>query len=466
MIAAAGLTACSDYEAPDITTESAITIVSRDTDFPASASTGSIKFKSNGPVTVTSDKEWITASVDGDVINIAVEPNTAVEGRAGNIIVKSGDAMDEISVVQAGLIFKHDEIGTIDIEADAWSHEYKADATLPVEISSDAEWLKGSINEGVLTISADRNTKLQPRSGVLTLKVGDLTDEITVNQGPLTFPLLKVSAIKQNDDAKTYTYEFPSDVEVKFHSNATWIHGSFENEIVTITVDANNDGHIRSGDLSYSLEGAAGTISVEQYQFDKDIAGEYMFAYTNSTTGKLNYFNSILTGTESDCSIDIPALGFSIPVTYDDETASIKIIAGSYIGDYSSYKAHITLWDTEKGYLSYHNSVSMDAYFEYYVEEDGTGITDATFEDNGSFSGYKVSAIRFEAFTSMTLSSDTRVGSLLSMIDPFLMRIHSAPATATQTAKRQNKTSKLSTNAVPAGLSSLSPIVKDNLRTR
>lgn len=104
MIAAAGLTACSDYEAPDITTESAITIVSRDTDFPASASTGSIKFKSNGPVTVTSDKEWITASVEGDVINIAVEPNTAVEGRAGNIIVKSGDAMDEISVVQAGLI--------------------------------------------------------------------------------------------------------------------------------------------------------------------------------------------------------------------------------------------------------------------------------------------------------------------------------------------------------------------------
>ncbi len=34
IIAAAGFTACSDYEAPDITTESAISITGHETSFP------------------------------------------------------------------------------------------------------------------------------------------------------------------------------------------------------------------------------------------------------------------------------------------------------------------------------------------------------------------------------------------------------------------------------------------------
>ncbi|WP_303329327.1 BACON domain-containing protein, partial [Duncaniella muris] len=132
IIAAAGFTACSDYEAPDITTESAITITGHETSFPASASTGSITFEAKGLVTVTANNEWITASVDGNRIDIAVDQNNDFSGRSGSISVKCGNATDNISIIQSGIIFKYDDVSTIDIDSDAWSQSYKAEATLPV----------------------------------------------------------------------------------------------------------------------------------------------------------------------------------------------------------------------------------------------------------------------------------------------------------------------------------------------
>lgn len=434
MIAAAGLTACSDYEAPDITTGPAISIVSRSTDFPAAASTGVIKFKADGPVTVTSANEWITASVEGDEINVAVTQNNSIDGRAGSIIVKSGDAEDEISIIQSGLIFKYDEIGTIDIEADAWSHDYKADASLPIEVTSDAEWLKGSVSEGVLTISADRNTKLQGRTGVITIKVGDLTDEITVNQGPLTFPLIKVTKISQNDDAKTYTYEFPSDVEVTFTSDVAWLHGSFANETVTVTVDANNEGHIRSGNLSYSLEGAAGTIAVSQCDFAKDIAGDYNLYYTNPSNGKRYMFAATLTQKGSAYSINLTALNFQIPVTWDEEKLAISLSAGNKIGiwsdedgDFSVFVLYSFIQDG-KSMVTAASTATMTAPI-VYEEEDNLGYTMAIFKDAGTYSQSLYSLI-LAGFSSEAFDWDAYEFNLVQMVSPYLGRVQALSSTA------------------------------------
>ena len=208
MIAAAGFTACSDYEAPDITTESAITIVSRNTDFPAAASTGVIKFKADGPVTVSSANDWITASVEGDEINISVVQNNSIDGRAGSIIVKSGNAEDEISIIQSGIIFKFDEVGEIATDSDPSTHAYPIDANAPIEVSSDADWVKVAVADGKLSISIDPNPTLDPRSATVTVKCGDTTYEIPVAQKGLVFPLFKIPTLRVNDSQSTTTYEF------------------------------------------------------------------------------------------------------------------------------------------------------------------------------------------------------------------------------------------------------------------
>lgn len=458
LIAATGFTACNDYEAPDITTESAITIVSHDTTFPAEASTGSITFEAKGPVTVTTDNEWITATLDGNTINIAVAQNNALDGRTGTIIVKCGNATDEISIIQSGIIFKFADVSEIDIEADAWTNSYEANATIPMSVTSDAEWLKGLIADGILTINADRNTKLQARTGILTITVGDLTYDITVNQGPLTFPLVKVTEISQNDDAKTYTYNFPSDIEVTLSSDVEWLHGSFENETVTITVDANNDGHIRKGNLSYSLEGTEGSVSVEQYEFDKDIAGEYQWIYTNPADNVDYYYPATIKRDGSNYAIDftLGRYNVSAAITWDDNTRTLNLAGGNYIGMWSSYYAYICypFIDPEDGetYFTWSTEPSMNASFIYF-EQNGLGITGATFVDAKTFE-YDLLYIQIHAFKAQPPSSPNSAGYISKMVDPILMRTQTLSSETTSAtpfkATTMTKAATRRANAKPA----------------
>ncbi len=431
IIAAAGFTACSDYEAPDITTESVISITGYETSFPASASTGSITFEAKGPVTVTTNNQWITASVDGNRIDIAVDQNNAFSGRSGSITVKCGNATDNISIIQSGIIFKYDDVSTIDIDSDAWSQTYKADATLPVSVTSDSEWLKASLTDGILTIAADRNTKLQARTGIVTISVGNLTNDITVNQGPLIFPLVKVTEISQNDDAKTYTYDFPSDIPVQFNTESSWIHATFANETVTITVDENNSGHMRSGSLSYSLEGADGSLTISQYDFDKDIAGEYQWIFTDPSDGKNYYFPATMKRDGSNYTLDftVGAYKLSAPLKWNDATKTLNLAGGAYLGKWSSYFAYMcyTFYDPEEDAIFYtwDTKPSMNASFTYF-ESQGMGITAAAFVDAKTFD-YALIAMQIRAFKAQPASSASSAGYIKKMEEPILMRTQTLP---------------------------------------
>ncbi|MDE5903733.1 BACON domain-containing carbohydrate-binding protein [Duncaniella sp.] len=434
LIAAAGFTACSDYEAPDITTESAISITGHETYFPASASTGSITFEAKGPVTVTTDNEWITTTLDGNTINIAVTQNNALDGRTGTIIVKCGNATDEISIIQSGIIFKFADVSEIDIESKAWTNSYEANASIPMSVTSDSEWLKASLTDGILTIEADRNTKLQARTGIVTISVGNLTYDITVNQGPLIFPLVKATEISQNDDAKTYTYDFPSDIEVTFSSDVEWLHGSFENETVTITVDANNDGHIRKGNLSYSLEGTEGSVSIEQYQFDKDIAGEYILVYTNSA-GKQAAFKASLKQTGTKYSIDLTDLDFSIPVQYDETTLTLKLGCGDYIGNWVDEDGTFSVYSIY-GFVKDGKSMvtaSENAYMTSqisYSEMNGKGYTIASFKDSGTYD-YPLNSFILAGFSTSEFDFDGYEFNLLVMRNIQLQKTHALSSEST-----------------------------------
>lgn len=431
MIAVSGLTACSDYEAPDIASTEAIDIVSRETTFTAAASTGTIKFEAKGPVTVSTSNEWITPTVDGDVINIAVAQNDAIDSRAGSITVKCGNATEEIQIIQSGIIFKFDDPSTIAISSDAWANTYQADSSVPVQISSDAEWLSGTIADGILTVKADRNTRLQPRTGVLTLTSGSLTYDITVNQEKLEFPLVKVSSLRSNDDEATYTYNFPADIEVKFTPSAGWIHGEFANETVTITLDANNTGHIRQGGLDYEVDGVNGSVKFMQADFDKDIAGSYYWFYTDPKDNEDYYIPATLKREDSNYSIDVTSSSYSwsIPVTYNDETLSINLPGGSYIGKYSKYFMYIcySFLDPEdnKIYYTWEEEPSMNASFQYGVIN-GKGYTLAEFVDAKTFN-YDLMYLQFNAFTSQPPTggaNSNAAGYLIRMLNPMFQRVH------------------------------------------
>lgn len=433
LIATAGFTACSDYEAPDITTESAISIVSRETTFPAAASAGTITFNAKGPVTVQSSSEWLSASVEGNTINLNVAQNNSLDGRAATLYVKCGNITDEIAVIQSGLIFKFNaDVATIDIDSDAWTTSYDASANVDIEVSSDAEWLTADLADGKLTIAATRNTGLSARTGLLTISAGSLKSEITVNQGPLSFPLVKITEISQNDDEKVYTYDFPSDIAVDLTADVNWINASFANETVTIKVDANNSGHMRSGTLTYSVDGTTGEVEISQYDFDKDIVGEYQWIYTDPKDNNDYFILATINHSDKDYSLDfsVGAYKLSAAITWDDATRTLSLAGGTYLGKWSSYYAFICYSYNNasdgKTYTTWGNAYYMDASFTYF-EQEGNGYTGAEFVDGAGIAN-PINYLMIYAFKEQTAASGGTVGYITRMIEPVLLRTHDISA--------------------------------------
>ncbi|MCM1050715.1 MAG: BACON domain-containing protein [Paenibacillus sp.] len=361
-----------------------VTILSRETSFPASASSGKIVVDTDAPVSVsTSDTGWVTTSVDGNVITVNVEANTSYDGRSSTLTITSGDASSQIAIIQAGVI--------VDLH------------------------------------------------GVINILTG-------------------------NDEAN-YSYDVKTNVEPEISTDAEWIKASLVDGKLNIKIEANNTGHFRKGTVTFKAGEYESTLPITQVDFDQDIAGDdYMFAFVNTSTGKINYFDAEVGRTGSSYWIKIPALDFSIPVTFDSKEVSLSLAAGNYIGDYQNMYIHTVMWDMDEGYLTWSSSVSITANYVYYPEEgtDDYCILEADFEDNGSWGGYVVNCLRLEAFSSKSISSSTRKGSILNMAYPFLQKVHPhAVAPAMLRARSASRSASPMPKLMPFEIGSLS-VLKDD----
>lgn len=296
--------------------------------------------------------------------------------------------------------------------------------------TSDQGWCTTSISGSTITVNVEQNPDLEGRSSMLTIHCGTDSTAVAIVQSGVIFELSAGSQIAASDDAATYSYDIKCNTDLSMTPTAEWISTVIEDGKLHVSLTENSTGHLRSGRIDYIAGTYHGEIKVTQCEFEKDLAGEYDLVFTDPSSGDLGYVNSELKKTGDAYSIEIPDFAFSIPVTFSATDNGLILEAGQYIGDYSTYKMFITLWDTNRGSLTWSSSVSMSAPFQY-VEEEGTGYTVAYFEDNGSWAGYTITAMRLEAFSSMEISSSTRVGSLLNMESPYLLRSHAPEETNT-----------------------------------
>lgn len=93
-------------------------------------------------VNVTSDKAWASASVSGNVITVTVTENRNKQSRYAKLTITSGSESIDAAVIQYGEV-----IGGLDQIADALISEngdvlvYKYYSNVPVQMSSDADWV-------------------------------------------------------------------------------------------------------------------------------------------------------------------------------------------------------------------------------------------------------------------------------------------------------------------------------------
>mgnify|MGYP004523089357 CR=1 FL=1 len=320
-----------------------------------------------------------------------------------------------ISVVKSDVLFSASAgTGTVVVKADG-----------PISFSTASDWCKANaLNDSTIEVSVENNEQNEGRASLLTIKSGIDSVNVTVQQQGFYLQSDMGTAVAFGDKASVESFAFNTSGAPVVSSTAEWLSASIEGDSLVISTSANESGHLRQGYVKYAFGEFKDSVLVSQYDFDADIAGTYYLAYTNRSTGKTNAVYAQLGADENgSLALDLPQLGFTVPVDFNKASCQLAVHSGAYVGDYpydesTTYIVGTVLGSSAAGYITYSSSVTFSAQFQY-DEEDGTY---AMFEDDGSWTR-PVDYLAFYAFTSKEFTSKTRVGSLMVMLNPYLLKL-------------------------------------------
>ncbi len=164
---------------------------------------------------------------------------------------------------------------------------------------------------------------------------------------------------------------------------------------------------------------------VKQYDFDNDIAGEYIFAY-NTFDDDDNVVFQTVHANLSRTGLTVPDWEYTFPVIINDSIGAVQIKSNQNIGRFGKYYVYNAYIDTE-GYLYYGTTSGIITAPFKYSEEYGTyGFFSGTAYNvntgSGIESGEFLSMI-LQVFKTNSPSQSNYVSELFWIANPFLMQV-------------------------------------------
>lgn len=296
-----------------------------------------------------------------------------------------------------------------------------------ITATCEASWLTYEVTGSTVNVNAKENPTLEGRTAMMTISNGSDKVKVAIQQRGYLVTLVSAETnapqkkITVGDDATSSQFILDANVPVSFSSNASWLSVDRNGNDVTIKANANTSGHFRSTFVYYETAAVKDSIEVLQYDFNKDIAGKAYFLFRSSATAtSYSYFNCEIT---QDAFV-LPDLGLKFPMVFKAADFTFSIFGGQLMGPYmnagTEYYAYTGYRDTGKGYWGVGTSVSVSGSIEYDADDEASYIT---LTDNGSWSGYEVTALSIElmfAEKASTAAAD-RLGRLTSLFLPIIV---------------------------------------------
>lgn len=96
----------------------------------------------------------------------------------------------------------------------------------------------------------------------------------------------------------------------------------------------------------------------------------YYLAYTSNEGTQVAISAKFVKDAEGNYALDLPQLGLSVPVAFDESTFKLSIYAGHNLGVFQKYNTVSILGDSEAGYLVWNSAVSFTAGFSIAMRKE------------------------------------------------------------------------------------------------
>lgn len=222
-----------------------------------------------------------------------------------------------------------------------------------VTASTDASWATASVVGDTVRVSVTDNAKVEGRASVLTIRSGQDSVNVTIQQQGLVFNYTGDTEFTYNDSAHAFTV--PVEIEgaqTIVSTNGDWITASLDKSGLHVSMTENTTSEIRAGEVYFQGGPYKDTITVYQGEL-KDVVNHnyYFFAYDLSQmteqTQNLQELQVTLPVTiqlvNNAPVINFTSMNYSLPMTFVDENLYGIVfggqLMGTYYGSYQIYSA-------------------------------------------------------------------------------------------------------------------------------
>lgn len=319
---------------------------------------------------------------------------------------------------------------------DASEGEVTVDCTPAKAYTDEPSWLSASIEGSTVKLAALANDSRQSRNAKLVIKKTE-ADSVVINvsQYGLVLEMNKADMIYSNNQPVEFTKTYRSNTDMKVIYAPEWANASVDtnSKELKVSLSENTTGHLRADYIKYQVAAVTDSFIVKQFDFDKDIAGEYVFAYydfNEDTKLELKTVRATLSRTE----LAIPEMGLVFPVSINEETGSVETRSSQCLGKFGKYYIYDTFLDTEGHVYMGSESGLLSATFKYSEEYGTYGFFGGTAYTVNNKTGEFLAMI-LQTFKAKSASEANYYNEFCWMVAPYIMSVpKKEPASVKQQA--------------------------------
>lgn len=295
----------------------------------------------------------------------------------------------------------------------------------PVEVyAKDPSWLTTSVEGNVVKFTAIANDSRESRNTQVVIKKA-ANDSINVNvsQYGLVLTADNSDIIMSNDKAAEFVKSCSCNTDIKIIYAPDWVNASVSesNTEMNISVSENNTGHMRADYIKYQAAAVKDSFIVKQYDFDKDIAGRYVFAYYDFNEDEKLELQTVH-ATLNRNYLDVEDWGYKFEVSINDSIGAVELRSSQYLGTFGKYYIYNSFL-SEEGYIYYGSTSGVISAPFKYSEKYGTygffsGIAYSIQGESANFL-----AMLIQAFKAKNASNANYVATLMWVVQPYFLKM-------------------------------------------
>ncbi len=230
-------------------------------------------------------------------------------------------------------------------------------------VTSSADWCTATVSGNTVNLAVTQNDNLEGRSSQITIWSGSDSTHVTVQQLGFVFQLETGTAdnsIVTNDDAQSLPFYMKHNTEIAVSTSDDWLAPVVDGDSLRISLAENATGNPRQGFVYYSSGTMRDSISVTQFEADKDLVGNYNLWYTTSSSSDPESSYPMTLSRDDDgtyalhfTSGSYSRYGFRIPVELGTDEPTITVLNLDSIGLYTDrnveYQVRLLILSTSNG---------------------------------------------------------------------------------------------------------------------